>query len=138
MTDSKPQNIIQIAHSEILIREDGITQVTSSDHEYTAEDLQALHQTIWQMNHQKKACILAIASRFTQVTDDARKYLATEEGSKHSLASAFVIHSLSQRILVNFLIKVQGRPAPTRFFTDMETAIEWLKKMKKESEIPLL
>lgn len=124
---------ILLPHFEIHLRADGIVQVNAQDHEYSLEEVKELQDAVWKINGQKKAYAMILASAYSQADEEVRKHLSTPEGSAFSHGTAFVIHSLSQRILVNFLIKVQRRPAPTRFFTHQEAAIDWLHKMKKDA-----
>ena len=74
----------------------------------------------------KPYSILLDAGKFTSITAEAREISATEEFSKNLIAKAFVIHSIPQRIVGNFYIKVNKPFASTKLFTSKEKAIEWL------------
>ncbi len=46
----------------------------------------------------------------------------------YSKADAFVIHSLPQKILANFYLKISKPERPTKFFSNKENALEWLRE----------
>lgn len=122
-------NKINIGHTELSMREDGIVEVIASNHVYTVDDIKAIHGAIAQIKKKEKELILLYAEQFTSLDQDARKYLSTKESGAHSIAEAYVIRTLAQRILMNFLIRVSGTPVPVRFFTDTEEAVKWLRSM---------
>ncbi len=124
-------SIINIGHTELFLRSDNIIQVNATDHLYSVEDIKAIHAAVNTIAGTKKALLLLVASNFTSIDPDARHYLSTPEAGAYSIAEAYVIKSLAQRILLNFLITVQGTPVPAKFFTEQETAVKWLKTFNK-------
>jgi hypothetical protein len=120
-------NKLNIGHTELFVREDGIIEVIASNHIYTADDIKAIHKAIAQIKKNEKELILLHAENFTTIDQDARKYLSTPEAGANSLAEAYIIRTLAQRILMNFLIKVSGTPVPVKFFTDTQEAVKWLR-----------
>ncbi len=129
MTEIK-KTTINLSHTKLLIRDDGIIQINPSDKTYDIEDIKEIHQAATELSLNQKIRLLLIASDFTSITNDALKYLSTQEAAINSIAKAFVIKSLAQRILINFLIKVKGTPVPVKFFNDIEPAVTWLKQSK--------
>jgi hypothetical protein len=117
----------------VFLRTDGIVQIHSTDHTYKVEDIKAIHKAVSKLTNNQKALLLLLANNFTSVDADARKFLSSPEAGAHSIAEAYVIKSLAQRIILNFLIKVNGTPVPVKFFTDSEAAIEWLQSFNKNS-----
>ena len=128
MTASQPGNI-SLGHTEILFREDGIVQANATDREYSKEDIQEIEKCIWEVSGNKKVCVLLIGSNYTSIDPEARKFLATPESGMNFTAKAYVVRSLAQRLVVNFLIKVEQPQTPSRFFNDMGSAVEWLKTL---------
>ncbi len=64
---------------------------------------------------------------YVNMTNEARKY-----GAEHSPALkgvAYVIHGLSQRLLVRFYIKMLKRDKPTKVFDAFNEALAWLEKL---------
>jgi len=122
---------IHIGHSEIELRTDSIIQIKASSHTYTVKDVKEIHAAIKELVGSQKSLLLFIAGAYTSINADVREYLSTDEAGDLAIAKAFVIKSLAQRLLLNFLIKVNGTPVPTQFFTETEAAIDWLTKCNK-------
>jgi len=63
-------------------------------------------------------------------TAEARKLYATNPYIKEfRIADAFLVKSVSVRIIANFFIKVIKPQVKTKLFSDKEEAIEWLEKI---------
>lgn len=69
---------------------------------------------------------LFIACPGLSVSKEVREWGVTEVANQYTLTSAVVCNLLSHRILGNFLIKVQRPPRPTKMFSSMNGAIDWL------------
>jgi len=50
----------------------------------------------------------------------------SKSGSKYKIADAFIIHTLSQKIIANFYLKIQKPVVPTKFFSNSMDAEKWL------------
>lgn len=61
------------------------------------------------------------------VTKDAREYLA-DEGSKCITAGALLIGSALTRTIGNIFLSLNKPPVPTKLFTDVQEAKEWLMR----------
>lgn len=123
-------NILDIGHTKISKRNDGIVRIVASNRNYSIMDIQDIHATVNQINDGQKALLLLIADNYTTIDNAARQFLSTPEAGKHSIAEAYVIKSLAQRLILNFLIRVNGTPVPSRFFTDANEAEKWLLTFK--------
>lgn len=121
---------IDIGHTQILMRDDGTVVVEASNRLYTNFDIKEIHQSIRTINQGQKVLLLLKADQYTSIDQSARQYLSTEEAGKQSIAEAYVIKSLSQRMLLNFLMKVNGTPVPSRFFTSIIEAENWLNAFR--------
>ena len=63
-------------------------------------------------------------------TPEARKLYATNAFIKEfRVADAFLVRSVSVRIITNFFIKVIKPQVKTKLFSDREEAIQWLEKI---------
>ncbi|MFM6984136.1 MAG: hypothetical protein ACKOXF_08380 [Chitinophagaceae bacterium] len=83
-----------------------------------------LHQLTGNNAHKK----LIITGRRTEITKDARLF-GMEEAKRIGefvKAEAIVVHSLYQKMVINFYRRFIDSKYPTRFFTDVEKAKEWL------------
>lgn len=119
---------IELFHSTILLREDGIVELhTKDDHVYCVEDVLENVRAFGELTLYQKAPVLIIGGSFTSLDKETRNFMASEESLKYSIAEAFYLTSLSQKILINFYIKFDKPLVPTKVFTSKEKANEWLK-----------
>jgi hypothetical protein len=124
-------NKIDLTHSVIVLRDDGIIELYANDHHvYIIEDVKENVKTFGELTGNEKVPVLIIGGSFSSLDDQTREFMATEESLKYSKAEAFLITSLAQKILINFYIKFNKPLVPTRVFTDKEEAIEWLMQYK--------
>ena len=125
-TNSKKINLV---HTEIILRADNIVQVNASDHGYSETDIKEVNSAIGELTNRTRTLVLIVASNYSDIDSAARKFLSKPEAAIYSMAEAYVIKSLAQRIIANFFIKVSGTPVRTKFFTETEPAIIWLKSL---------
>jgi hypothetical protein len=124
-------NKIDLTHSVIVLRDDGIIELYANDHHvYIIEDVKENVKAFGELTGNEKVPVLIIGGSFSSLDDQTREFMATEESLKYSKAEAFLITSLAQKILINFYIKFNKPLVPTRVFTDKEEAIEWLMQYK--------
>lgn len=77
--------------------------------------------------------ILVDPGRYSTITSEARQFASKPENNKMTLASAVVVKSLAQRIVINFMINfIQKQNMKMRMFESKEKAIEWLTGLKEE------
>lgn len=118
---------ILLNHSTIILRADGILELyTHDDHEYTIACVKENVSAFGELTGKQKVPVLIIGGAFTSVTKEAREFMASNESLIYSKAEAFLVKSLSQKMLVNFYIKFNKPLVPTQSFTVKEKAIEWL------------
>jgi hypothetical protein len=70
---------------------------------------------------------LILSGKFTSLEDGVREYMASEYANRFTIADAFVIHSLTHKILMNLYLKFDKPARPTAAFYRQEDAIRWLK-----------
>lgn len=63
---------------------------------------------------------------------EARNFYAESEYSKYRFADAFIVNSLSMRLLVNFFITFNKPKIPSKMFNDKESARQWINTLKQE------
>ncbi len=125
---------IDLKHSKLFRRSDGIVEVTGIDHTYSVSDIKDINKAIGEITGNKKTLLLCVSSNYSEVDSEARHFMSTPEATVYSIAEAYVIKSLAQRLILNFIIKVTGTDAPVRFFTDKESSIEWLMSHNQSKE----
>lgn len=127
-TITKPKNFLDFGHTKVLRRDDGIVEVTcGEDFEYDVEHLYEMHGATSRLVNKQRMPVLFMVGKDTNITQDAMKYGSTEEATSLSTAEAYVIHSVAQKILANFYLRIHKPPVPTRFFDSKEKAEEWLR-----------
>lgn len=125
---TKERKFLDFGHTTVLKRDDGIVEVTcGEDLTYDVEHLYEMHAATSRLVNKQRVPALFIVGKNTNITHDAMKYGATEEATQFSLAEAYVIHSIAQKILANFYLRIHKPPVPTRFFDDRGKAEEWLR-----------
>ncbi len=126
---------IELSHSTLYLREDGILQLNSTNHVYTVADMKEINEAKYKLLEGKNAPLLVIASAYASVENDAREFMASDENQQQSSMEAFVICSLAQKILANFYLAVNKPKVPTRFFSDIISAEKWLQ-LQLRSHLP--
>ena len=128
-TLTKPNiiSVIVFDYATISLREDGIvnTDILISE-PLSLEQAKELFNAYLEITNGKKVPHLFTVTKFAMIEKDVMEFIA-EVGNKKGKADAFVIHSLSQKILGNFYLKFHKPSIPTKFFSSKEKAIEWLK-----------
>jgi len=126
---------IDLIHTEVVLRSDGIVQANATDHNYTKDDIREIENAIGELTERQKALTLLVASDYTMMDAEAREFLATPESGAYSRAKAYVIKSMAQRLIMNFLIQVSAPKTPSKFFTEIDAALNWLKTFEEQEQI---
>lgn len=120
---------VTFSHSVVALNPDGIILVNCLDNFcYDVVHIKDMLKGYEELIGNNKAPIMIIGQRYTTISAAARKFSATSEATRFSKAEAFVIHSLAQRILANFYLKMDKPLVPTTFHTSILSAEKWLKK----------
>ena len=72
--------------------------------------------------------MLVLLTKYTTTNSDALKYISDNVNFPYSAAGAYVISSLSQRLMANFYLKLHKPNRPTHFFNNKEDALKWVKE----------
>ncbi len=123
-------NKIDLGHSVIDINDEGFVVVKGSDHLYSLADIKAIHEAVRRITNNEKCLLLLRASRYTLIDAEARDFLSTPAAASNFIANAYVIESLAHRMILNFVIRVKGTPIPSKFFTELAAAEEWLRTFR--------
>jgi hypothetical protein len=63
---------------------------------------------------------------FADVDPDVREWSSSEIDVKYTVVDAIVINSIGQKILADFYLKINKPKQPTKIFTSIDKAIEWV------------
>lgn len=125
MTISKK---ITFNNFEFHIHEYGFYEIiVNENEEFKVEDLEKLVASQLELGGFKLP-VLVLCSEHATTDIDLLKTLSKNINNPYSKADAFVIKSMSQKILANFYIKINKPERPTKFFNNKEDAIIWLKQ----------
>jgi hypothetical protein len=92
-------------------------------------DIEEVEKTMEQYHSGSKFLNLFDFGPFSDLDEDVRKWASDSKGNSRTLADAIVFHSLPQRIIANFYLKMNKPPKPTKTFSDTGSALIWLKSL---------
>jgi hypothetical protein len=95
--------------------------------EFTITDLEELVAIQTEMGG-KRLPVLILCSQYTNGDVEMLKYLSKNKNNPYSIADAFVINTMAQKIIGNFYIKLISLERPTKMFSNKEDAINWLNQ----------
>jgi hypothetical protein len=118
----------------IQMLEDNICEIIFKDRvRIELQDMMDAFDLVNSFTNHKPVKKLVITGERTEITKEAR--LFGHEASlkvKHNvIAEAIIVHSLYQKMVINFYSKFIKDNYPTQFFVDTAKAKDWLKSMPK-------
>ena len=122
---------LNLEHSMLIKRLDGVIEVHCVDVYYGKKECEEITAAIGKLSGGERALVLLIGSNYSSIDKEGREYGSSEEGTRFSIAEAYIIKSMAQKIIANFYMRVNKPVVPTRFFQDKEDAEEWLKSFRK-------
>jgi hypothetical protein len=66
----------------------------------------------------------------SEIDDEVRKWAADPSGNNFTIADAFVIQSMAQKMIGNFYLTFHKPVKPTKLFTNVEDALKWLNSQR--------
>ena len=122
--------IIEYEYYAVFLRKDNIVQVQMKDNfECELEDSKKIVESITKVSGDNKYPLLAIYSDFNAFSKEATDFVSK---STATLADALVGNGIAFRMVGNFYLNFNKPIRPTRLFNDMESALKWLEKFKKQ------
>lgn len=105
-----------------------------ADQKFTFDDFAELKQAALTIGHGESFYNIIIVGEDTIPDKAARVASCSVEGSYYKKADAFVIHSLPQKIVANFMIRINKPVVPTRIFSKVEDAQKWINSLKNSTK----
>jgi len=102
------------------------------DKEIDVADTRENFRAVTEISGRQPYLILVDGTGGSSVTKEGMEDAARPEVQVNLIAQAIVVKTLANRLLGNFIIKFHRPSAPTKLFSDCETALNWLKEIKKE------
>lgn len=117
----------------IKLRSDGIIHShTSSNIDFDIESLKKFNVVMGEMTNHKKAPLLITFDEFAIPPVETRVFWAKKESCPYALADAYLALTFGHKFIGNFYLRVNKPGRPTRIFSNMEDAVEWLKTFVEE------
>lgn len=91
------------------------------------DDIHLIIDAQKQLNGSKIPMLIS-GGQYSTTNTETLKYIAANENMPYSKCAAFIVSSISQKLLGNFYLKIYKPQRPTRFFNNKSDAISWLKQ----------
>jgi len=124
---NSPKKIVQDNFEIEIFSNDYYLCKVNGTREFVIDDLIKLVEAQKQLGAFKMP-ILVLCDIDASTNTDLLNYVSKNANSPYVTSDAFVIKSLSQRILANFYLKVNLPERPTKFFNNSKDAISWLNQ----------
>ncbi len=116
---------------QIKLRSDYILQVnTTKDVEYGTSEAAQVIKNMLDFADNKQFYVLIVSGDYANVTYESIKLLSSPIAMSYSLAKAYVINSLPQKLMANFYLKTLKTNKPVKFFRNQTDAEQWLKSLQ--------
>jgi hypothetical protein len=99
-----------------------------NDAEFEVEDLVLLVQYQKEIGNGNSFPVLIYPSKTATTNSDLIRYMAQKNSLPYTLADAFVLTSVPQKILARLYFRVIPPERPVKFFSKKEDALEWLQQ----------
>lgn len=127
---SAPDDItrtIELDASIVSLRNDGILQIfIKPDNMLNLTDAKNMVNAFAEIGKGQKYLLLFIAGDFALASSEARTYASGKEANQFTIASAFVVKNIAQKLMGSAYITFNKPITPTRIFTKVEEAEKWL------------
>ncbi|MBN8695772.1 MAG: hypothetical protein J0L87_04515 [Bacteroidetes bacterium] len=115
----------------VSLRKDGIIFVSvKANIEIDVKEVKQVVNALETIFEGKKFPLLIVTGEYTLPTPEARAYIATPESDPYASAEAYVVKSLSQKLVGNVYLSFNKPARPTLIFNSEEKALEWLQQFK--------
>jgi hypothetical protein len=119
--------------ARVGLRKDGIVQTDIfEEQELSLADVKEIIEVIGKLAENQMMPQLIIAEPLSGPDLKAMQYIASEGSSPYAIAEAYVITSLSQKILAKFYLNFNKPSRPTKIYGDEAEAVKWLKEQTKQ------
>ncbi|UKN02649.1 hypothetical protein K6119_03870 [Paracrocinitomix mangrovi] len=103
-----------------------------SNQNFGKVDAQELKKAALKLGNGKSFYNLINIGANTVTSKEAREIVTSLEGSFYKKADAIIINSISKKLLANLFLSFQKPVVPTKVFTKIEDAEEWLGQLQNQ------
>ena len=123
-------NITETRLASVRLIEFDILEIKfDQDVEIERSDVQELLDLSEKLGNGKKLKHLVLYGLRSLPSLEARILQCSEFGSRFKFAEALVVLTLSQRMVLNFMVNVEKTTVPTKLFSNSDDALVWLKSL---------
>lgn len=120
--------------SHIELRSDGIVKISMKDDvEVDIAQSREIFDVVSSFATKKELLVLVIGGMNNSITKEAREFAGSDEASSVTIAEAIITASLSQKLIVNFLLNFYKPKREIKFFNNENEAMIWLHGFKEKS-----
>ena len=118
---------IEVPTMKVSLRNDGIIQVQPDQGariilKHVREEIEA----IGLLGGGKKFPILVFSGADNTIETEVMNFVAREGSNPYALAEAYILSSISHKLLANFYLNINRPARPTRAFINEPDALKWL------------
>lgn len=128
---------MKIIHCDIstveLIGEDILYIDIKAETDFDMKDFYQLKEAARIIGNGKRFYNLVNVGPYSTPSHDAREASTSIEGSIYKLADAFVVRTYPQRMIGNFYMTFHKPHVPTRFFNDIDSAMNWINELREKN-----
>jgi hypothetical protein len=126
---------IDLSLTVVSLRNDGILHVHIKEraHITMSEALKTL-KAMKVIGNGRKYPVLIDAGDFANIDPEVRVFSASEEGNLYTVADAIAYHTLPQKLTANFYVAYNKPVVPTRTFSEISEAVQWLRTFVKAKQ----
>ncbi len=123
MTKTISENKFILSYNEL-----GYYELSIKDNvEIFIDDIHVIVNAQKQLNGSKSPTLIS-GGQYSTTNTETLKYISINKNMPYSKCSAFIVSSMSQKLLGNFYLKIYKPQRPTRIFNNKTDAITWLKQ----------
>ena len=113
---------------EVSLKDTNILTVELSPSQFDKEEVQQVLENVKYLAQNRKYLVLVNSGPVASITYEGLKVLAKHESFSYAFAKAYVIQTISQRIMANLYLRYFKPKIPIRFFKSKKDAELWLLK----------
>ncbi|MCD6017421.1 MAG: hypothetical protein K0S53_542 [Bacteroidetes bacterium] len=98
-------------------------------------ECRGINNAIGQLSGGTEVPVLMVPGYHTHFLPESRDFSASEEGQKYTMGDALVVSNLGQRILMQFYLKFNKPPKPSKAFDTEAHAVEWLLTLNQQKSL---
>ncbi len=119
--------ILSTRISTVKLKTNEILEIDiQEDQNFSSEDMRDLIDAAYKIGSGKKFKNLINVGAYTVPDLAAIKFSCSKKGSKYKIADASIIHTLAQKIIATFYLRMNKPAVPTKFFNNATDAETWL------------